>query len=140
MCKVADWIILALLGGCAISDWKRKEIPLYLLIVMSVDVLLLSICCGSQTVGSRIGGALIGVLLFVIGKFTKEAIGDGDSWLILLLGVYLGTIKLLQVLFAASLTAGIFSLFFLWTRRWKKSATIPFVPFLFVMYLGVMLI
>lgn len=136
MYEIADWIILILLVGCAISDWRRKEIPLYLLIVMSVNVLLLSICVGGPSVGSRIGGALIGILLFIVGKFTREAIGYGDSWIILLLGVYLGSVRLLELLLGASLLAALFSLFYLWKKRWKKKASIPFVPFLLVMYLG----
>ena len=137
MCQIADWIVLALLVGCAICDWKWREIPLYLLIVMSVDVLILAIGCDGQSLGSRLGGALIGVLFFLIGKCTKEAIGYGDSWLMLALGVYLGAMRLLQLLFTASLAAGILSLFFLWKKRWKKTETIPFVPFLMVGYLGV---
>ena len=136
MYEVADWIILVLLIGCAISDWKRKEIPLYLLIVMSVNVLILTLCFGGQSLGSSIGGALIGVLLFVVGRFTREAIGYGDSWIILLLGIYLGVMQLIELLLGAALLAAICSLFFLWKKRWKKTASIPFVPFLLLMYVG----
>jgi leader peptidase (prepilin peptidase)/N-methyltransferase len=137
MCQIADWMVLALLVACAICDWKWREIPLYLLIVMSVDVLILAIGCGGLRLGLRLGGALVGVLFFLIGKCTKEAIGYGDSWLMLLLGVYLGAMQLLQLLFIASVVAGIMSLFFLWKKRWKKTVAIPFVPFLVVGYLGV---
>lgn len=137
MCQIADWMVLALLVACAICDWKWREIPLYLLIVMSVDVLILAIGCGGLRLGLRLGGALVGVLFFLIGKCTKEAIGYGDSWLMLLLGVYLGAMQLLQLLLIASVVAGIMSLFFLWKKRWKKTVAIPFVPFLVVGYLGV---
>lgn len=137
MCQIADWMVLALLVACAICDWKWREIPLYLLIVMSVDVLILAIGCGGLRLGLRLGGALVGVLFFLIGKCTKEAIGYGDSWLMLLLGVYLGAMQLLQLLLIASVVAGVMSLFFLWKKRWKKTVAIPFVPFLVVGYLGV---
>ena len=137
MCQIADWMVLALLVACAICDWKWREIPLYLLIVMSVDVLILAIGCGGLRLGLRLGGALVGVLFFLIGKCTKEAIGYGDSWLMLLLGVYLGAMQLLQLLLIASVVAGVISLFFLWKKRWKKTVAIPFVPFLVVGYLGV---
>ena len=136
MYELADWIVLILLAGCAICDWRKKEIPLYLLIVMSVNVLLLSFCVGGPSVGSRVGGALIGILLFLVGRFTREAIGYGDSWIILLLGVYLGSMRVLELLLGASLLAALFSLFFLWKKHWKKKASIPFVPFLLVMYVG----
>lgn len=137
MCQIADWMVLALLVGCAICDWKWREIPLYLLIVMSIDVLILAIGCGGLSLGLRLGGAFIGVLFFIIGKCTKESIGYGDSWLMLLLGVYLGAMQLLQLLFIASVVAGVMSLFLLWKKRWKRTVAIPFVPFLVVGYLGV---
>ena len=137
MCKIVDGIVLTLLGACALSDWRRREIPLLLLLITSVIVVVLSIFCKTERVGSILGGALIGVVFFCISKCTKEAVGYGDSWLILLLGINLGVRKLLQVLFAASLAAGIYSLLCLWKHHWKRSATIPFVPFLTAAYMGV---
>ena len=137
MCKIADVILLILLGACALIDWRKRELPLALLLITSVAVVVLFLFCNTESVISRLGGMLIGALFFGISKWTKEAIGYGDSWLILLLGIYLGSRKLLQVLFVASLAAGLCSLFFLWKRRWKRSATIPFVPFLTAAYMGV---
>ena len=86
------------------------------------------------------GGIGIGILFFIVSKVTKEAIGYGDSWLILLLGLYLGASKVLQLLFAASLGAAVVSLFYLWKYHWKRNATLPFVPFLVLAYLGVMFV
>ena len=138
MRELGDVVILGLLLACAVSDWRKKEIPVYLLMIMGVDVLLLSVCCGGQSIGSRALGAGIGLLFLIVGKCTKEAIGYGDGWLILLLGIYLGAVQLIQLLLAASLMAGVCALFSLWKRRWNKKATLPFVPFLFIGCLGVM--
>lgn len=140
MCKIAEWIVLLFLVACSFSDWKRKEIPLFFLLIMSAVVVLLAICCNTESIWSLLGGVLIGILFFVISKCTKEAIGYGDSWIILLLGVDLGGFQVLQLMFVASLAAGICSLFFMWRCHWKRNVTIPFVPFLTVAYLGVMLL
>ena len=107
---------------------------------MSATVAVFAVCCEEKSLWARVGGALIGVLFFLISKLTKEAIGYGDSWLILLLGIHLGALVALQVLFAASFAAGVCSLFYLWMKRWRKGATLPFVPFIAVAYLGVMFI
>lgn len=140
MCKIADLVILILLVICAFHDWRRKEIPVLLLAGMSVVVALFSILCQTESVGLRIGGAVIGIALFIISKCTKEAIGYGDSWLILLLGIHVGGLRVLQILFAASFVSAVCSLFYLWKRHWKRSATIPFVPFLALAYLGEMIL
>lgn len=138
MCEIADVIVFFMLAIAGLMDWKKKELPLWLLIGMSVCVVIFAACCKDTSLGYRLVGATLGVLFFLISKVTKEAVGYGDSWLILLLGVHLGISRALQVLFAASLLSAIFALFYLWVRKWRRNATLPFVPFLAIAYLGVM--
>lgn len=138
MCRITDWIVWGILVVCGICDWRKKEIPVWLMILASVIIVTLSICCKNAGLRSIAGGILLGIMLFVVSKCTKEAIGYGDSWLVLLLGIWLGGTKTLQVLFISSLLACICSLFLLWRHHWKRSATLPFVPFMVLGYLGVM--
>lgn len=138
MCKVADGIIFLLLVLSGLSDWKKRTIPVFLLVIMSLAVACFAVICGDVSWRLRLGGALMGIVFLLISKCTKEAIGYGDSWLIMVLGVQLGYLRAMYVLFAASLIAGIVSLFYLWKQRWKRNATLPFVPFLAVAYLGEM--
>lgn len=137
MCKIGDLVVLLLLGLCSLSDLRKRTIPVYLLIVLSVTVAASAIVCEGPGIRLRLGGALIGVLFFLVSKFTREAIGYGDSWLILLLGIHLGSVRAMGVLFAASMIAAVGSLFLLWRSRWRRNATLPFVPFLTISYLGV---
>lgn len=140
MCKLADWSILLLLGMCSISDLRKKTIPVVTLIVFSVAVVGFVILDDAVSIRMRVGGVLMGVLFLLISKCSKEAIGYGDSWLILLLGSYLGYLRAMEVLFGASLLAGVVSVFFLWKCRWRKTAALPFVPFLSISYLGVLIL
>lgn len=140
MCKIADGAVLMMLIGLAVLDWRKKEIPVFLLIFMNVIVVGISIFCQTESVWSRVGGLAIGIVLLIISKCTREAIGYGDSWLILILGIYVGALRMLQILFAASLLSAVCSLFYLWKRHWKKKETIPFVPFLALAYLGEMIL
>lgn len=140
MREIANGVILAFLVILAILDWRKKEIPVVLMLIMSGAVVAFTVFCRTESVRSSAAGAGVGLLLFIISKCTKEAIGYGDSWLILLLGVYLGGLRVVQVMFAASLLSAVCSLFYLWKCHWKRSATIPFVPFLAIAYLGDMLL
>lgn len=85
-----------------------------------------------------IGGAGIGILFFFISKYTREAIGYGDSWIILLLGIYLGLWDLLWLLSIAFTVTGVLAVFLLAFRKCSRKITIPFVPFLTLAYVGVM--
>ena len=138
MCQVANWFVLILLAVASVIDWRKREIPITLLFIMSAGITIFAIYCKDITIWYRLAGGALGMMLFVVSTVTKEAIGYGDSWLILLLGVQLGIFRVLQLLFTASLLAVIFAVFYLWVRKWNRKATLPFVPFLTIAYLGVM--
>lgn len=140
MYELAKWCVFVLLGIAGVIDWKKKEMPVYLLGIMTGVIVLFSMLCQEIDVWYRVTGALLGVVFFVISKFTKESVGYGDSWLILILGIHMGILQVLQLLFAASLMSAFFAIFYLWKRRWKRSETLPFVPFLAIAYVGVMIV
>ena len=43
------------------------------------------------------GGVLIGIVFWLISKYSNETIGYGDSWIISLMGIYLGGICMLDI-------------------------------------------
>ena len=137
MCKIGTWVIFFLLAICAVVDWKDKRIPVRLLVLMSLVVGVFSLLCQNAGIVSRLFGAGVGVLAFAVSRVTKEALGYGDDWIILILGIYMGGSKILELLLWASLFLGVVSLFFLFKKKWRRDITIPFVPFLGIAYLGV---
>lgn len=138
MCKIADAVVFFMLAVAGVMDWRKKELPVWYLVGMSIGITIFAVCCKEIGLWHRLAGVALGVVFIGISKATKEAIGYGDSWLILLLGVHLGGLGALQVLFTASLFAAIYALFYLWIRKWRRNATLPFVPFLALAYVGVM--
>lgn len=128
------------LGICAAWDWKRREIPVWLLLAFQAIALGAAIFCSEETLESRAAAFGLGMLFFLFSKITDQAIGYADSWIILSLGIYLGIKKLLLVLFVASFTAAIVSLVILWIRKWNRKDTIPFIPFLILGYTGMILL
>lgn len=136
MCQIGDWIIGALLVVCGILDWRERELPSILLVAMSLLVVVFLCCCGWTPLFSRVVGLLVGITFFFISKWTNQAVGYGDSWLILLLGVYLGSFRALQILFVGAILSAVGSLVCLWRNRWNRKLRIPFVPFLAMAYLG----
>ena len=137
MCKIANVIVGICLMVAAYRDWKTKQISVGFLSLTTFLILLLRAAVIKDTLWSTLVGVGIGLCFFIISRVTREAIGYGDSWLILLLGIYLGGKPLLEVVFLASFAASLFSLFRGMVRGWNRGQTIPFVPFVFMAYLGV---
>ena len=139
MYQIWDWVIFLLLAVCSIWDMKKREIPLLLCGLMAFFAIGASISSPRAGGGDILAGVAIGVVFLGISKISKEAIGYGDSLLLLVLGIYLGGKLLLFLLLYASVGAGISALFLLWKKGWSKKAGIAFVPFLMLAYLGVIL-
>lgn len=137
MCKIADMIVAVILIATGYKDWKTRQISLRMLLLLGVAVVILRIAVAQDTAASTLGGVLIGILFLGISKVTRESIGYGDSWIIILLGIYLGGKKLLGVVLGACICASIFSLLTCLRKGWNRKYTIPFVPFLAAAYLGV---
>lgn len=140
MCEIGKIIVAFVLGAVAYRDWRTKEISCLALIGMSILVLLLRIAFVEDTVWSTLGGAAIGAGFFLISKCSRESIGYGDCFLILLLGIFLGGRTLMEVMLVAALLLGLFSIGLCIVWGWKRKQTIPFVPFLSLAYVGVVLL
>ena len=139
MCEIIDGCMLVLLGIASWGDWKRREISVNLLMVMSIFVIGSAFLLKRNSLLSVLGGIAIGLLFVYFSYITEEKIGYGDSWLIGVLGVYLGGTALLELMLIASLAASVCSLAYCVCRGWNRNHALPFIPFMMVAFVGVML-
>ncbi len=139
MCKVEDAMMLLFLVLCSISDLRTRRISTMLLLIMSLFTILLSLFLVRREGAEVAGGVLVGVIFWLISKYSNEAIGYGDSWIMSLMGIYLGGRYLLEITVIAFFLAGLVSLVGITLKKWRKSVKIPFVPLLTAAYLGVIL-
>lgn len=82
---------------------------------------------------------LPGILLLGISALTKEGVGRGDGWFFLVAGIYMGLGKTLLLLWGSLLLCFPISLFLLYAGRGRKKR-LPFLPFVFPVGLGVVLL
>lgn len=122
---------------CGIWDVKRKRIPVFLLIVGFLTSLVgIGLQCDFN-IWTSLWGTSLGIILLLLNLTTKGQIGIGDGIIVSITGMYLGFTKnvilLMYGLFGAAICSMILLLFF----QFSKKRTIPFVPFLFLGFLGV---
>jgi len=111
-------------------DIRHRKIPLlYLLLGIGVAFSVLFFQEQGMWILS-LGGAGIGVAFLGISKITKEAIGYGDSLLILGLGILLGFWQIMAVLVVAFSLTAISSMVLLVLKKMNRRTTLPFIPFL----------
>ncbi len=134
MRQIADIGIGIVLAAIGYMDLRRRYLPVWVLALFNVVSIALCILIRRNGLFSVLGGVCIGAIFFLTSRLTHEAIGYGDSWLILSLGIYLGLRKILGIIFVASLLACAGSLFLCLARDWQKKRGLPFVPFLAAAY------
>ena len=140
MREIMDGIMLIFLGIAAWGDWKKRTISVNLLIVLSVFSIAAVFVTKRCSVLEVLGGLGLGLFFVFVSYITEEKIGYGDSWLITVLGVYLGGTKLLELMLIASLAASLGSLLYGTLRKWNRNAALPFIPFMLLAFVGVLLL
>jgi leader peptidase (prepilin peptidase)/N-methyltransferase len=81
-------------------------------------------------------GLLPGIFLLFLSKATRESIGMGDGVMMLVLGIYLGVRKVLDLFFLSLFLSSIWAGFLLLVKKKRRDWEFPFVPFLFLGYVG----
>lgn len=131
--------LLYLLAG-TIVDIRIKKVPVLYLTVGTVSAVISQIYEGKDAVWLCLMGGVVGLIFFAVSYLTRESFGYGDSWMIGILGVFLGVWQLFAVLGTAFFIAGLTSIVGLMSKKWTNKVAIPFYPFLTIAYVGAMLL
>lgn len=75
-------------------------------------------------------GMMLGIVLLLVSKLTREQIGYGDALVLMITGMLLGLRRNLELFFLALLLASVYAGYLLIAKRRKTNHTIAFVPFL----------
>lgn len=126
--------LLGLLGICGLEDIKIKRIRLVVVNAFAILGVIFHILYQRISWIDMICGALLGVILLIIGYFTKEKIGYGDGLIFVATGIYLGFWNNLILLWLSTTLAGIYGLILMIFKKKKKDNEIPLVPFILGVY------
>lgn len=129
-------LVCLFLGWNSILDWKKREISLVSLLVFGTMGMVFRICQEEQNWGEVLGGIGVGLGLLGLTVITKEGIGLGDGLLMCVTGVWLGWTENLKLLTVGLLLCAAFAGAGLALHKIKKEERLPFVPFLFLAYVG----
>ena len=88
--KISYLVWFLLLSVVSWQDFQKQEISSWLLILMGSLGTGIQIFEGSVSLGAWFGGILLGAALLFLAFVTREEIGYGDGWLVLVMGMSLG--------------------------------------------------
>jgi leader peptidase (prepilin peptidase)/N-methyltransferase len=133
--KILIIILGALLLFCTIQDFVKMKVQVWVIGMGGIVTLLYLPFAESIDIAGRIGGLAIGLTVILLSKVTAGKIGMGDGILLCITGIGLGFWRNLELFGLALFLAAILSIFLLFMKRVDRKQSIPFIPFLFIGYL-----
>lgn len=137
---VGESLLLTFLAINAYTDLKKNKIYLLTSLIYFFIGGVVFIFNNNYNLPSLIGGLALGVVLLIVGKVSAQAVGLGDGLIFLVTGVYLGFIRNLALLLYGLIICAVVSLFLLVFRKLKIKESIPFVPFVFIAFIIMVLL
>lgn len=134
--KLIRVIVMLFLTIGSYCDIKTRKLPMGFLLLFAGVGIYLNLMWKYQNMETLVLGVSFGVMFFVISKVTEEAIGYGDAWGILILGILEGGRKIVPIVFTAFIFSSIYGLYKMITSKMRKRDSMPFFPFMFLAVLG----
>lgn len=128
--------LVCLYGLTSFDDIRTKQVRLNEIIIFAVLGIALNIAFPSKSALSILGGVGVGLGLLIFSILSKEKIGKGDAYIIMVTGLYLGFINTLVLLWISCIFAAVIGVITLRKYDNSKCQELPFVPFLLMGYLS----
>lgn len=135
MWTLSQMIGMGILSILSVIDIQFRRIPAEILGMANAAAILYQLIFRREELWLLIGGAAVGIAFLLFSRVTRERMGYGDSWAILILGIFLGLWGLLEVLAAAFFLLAAVSIVLLARKKMSKSCAVPFYPFLTIGYM-----
>ena len=138
VCKILFGVYLAYLSA---EDIRKKSLPVPGIAagLLFVPFFVITEGASNITLLDNLKGMIPGGLLIFISFLSRGQIGIGDGAVVLITGVAIGIGNIVIVLTGALLLISVFSMLMLLLGKLNRKSTLPFVPFVFAGYLGVLI-
>ena len=133
-------VLLLILFAAAFMDHRSGQLSLWFLLGSMAAGLLLRLFAGRVSIKTLLLGIIPGAVLFLIALLTKQAIGYGDSLLLLVTGIFLGLTQTILLFLISLLFAGGASILLLTIKNRKRKEALAFAPFMLAGYVSVLLL
>lgn len=128
---------MVMLSVCSVEDWKKKEVSVWKIIIYGTLVFgygVWELFANHESAGrwmlQAVAGGMPGIVLLILAKATREAVGYGDGILSVIIGMSMGFWQNIGILSTALLAIFCTAVYYSVSRRKAEKKRIAFVPFL----------
>ena len=127
-----EFVLFLFLAVCAVFDGLYKQIPLIVVWLGMLAAVCLQIygAMGETGIFAMVFSMIPGAVFFLLSFLTREKVGYGDGWVLLMIGLFLGIYRCFLILFVGLLAESVVAIVLLAFRKIQRDREIPFSPFL----------
>lgn len=133
--KIEEICTIVFLAVNAWTDYRKKEISLVITGIYAAAGIVFSIV-SKRGFGDMMIPLVIGALFLLLSLISGGDLGMGDGWTLLALGMMIRTDEYISMIGLSMLLAAGVSVLLLAVFRKNRKTEIPFIPFLFLAYMG----
>lgn len=125
-------LLFLFLAVCAVFDGLRKQIPLAVvwLGMLTAMCLRMNGIMGEEGVTTAAFSLIPGAGFFLLSFLTREKVGYGDGWVLLMIGLFSGFFKCFLILLVGLMLESMAAVILLSLKKIQRDKEIPFSPFL----------
>lgn len=127
-----EMVLFLFLAVCAVFDGFSRRVPLVVvwLGMLTAAGLRIGGVMGETGLMSAALSLLPGAGFFLLGFLTKEKVGYGDGWALLMIGLFMGIYRCFLIVLAGLMLESAVVIVLLAIGKVKRDREIPFLPFL----------
>ena len=123
---------------CSITDIKKKCIYIIPCLLLAGAGLLWQILQGNNMIEIT-ADLLPGILALLFSRWSEEELGAGDAVILLMLGIWLGFMKCVEIFLLALGVVVVFVIPVFWVKKISLKTPLPFIPFVTVSFIMIFL-
>lgn len=123
-------IAVVCMGILAIADIRERAIPVIFLVIFGMIAVIYTVTVGEREWISILYSLIPGVFFLAVSLCTRESVGYGDGWTVMILGLLIGAEGCFVTVCVGLLLSAFSSLVLLVLRKVNGKSRLPFLPFL----------
>ena len=124
----------------AFIDAKTREVSIRILVIFGCIGIIFYFIGQPVSLGEELLGIGIGVIVLCICRLTGGKIGEGDGWLMIVTGIYLGLYRNIELLSGGLFLSALWAVGLIVLKKAERNREMPFIPFLFLSYLRMVVV
>ena len=133
-------IMLVMLAYESVIDIRERKIDIRAVLAAGITSMLVGVIFYERPVIFILYGIILGGVLLIIARISRQRIGYGDAIIFMVLGMCLEPVRVIGILWVSMLMAGVYGMIKIILFNKDRNLALPFIPFVTIVFSGMFIL